>query len=496
MLLRGSVADLLSSEIQPSATTHRPWTVAALLLALAMAAMEMTVVSTAMPTVVGDLGGAEHYAWVFSAYMLTSTVTVPIYGKLADLYGRKPVMLAAIALFLLGSMASGQARTMTQLIGFRAVQGVGAGGMQPIALTIVGDIFTLEERAKMQGVFGAVWAIAGLVGPLLGGLIVGALSWRWVFYVNVPFGLLSAVILSFFHAEKLERHDHKLDVLGAVVLSGAIVALLLGVDSPFAAILLPLCVLLTGAFLFVETRVSEPLVPLRLFAQRTIATSSAIQSFAGGSMVGLVTFAPLYAQGVLGATPTQAGVAIAPMAIAWPIASAFSGRVLTRIGFRPLIRGGAVLITATAVAFAVCIANGAQLGTLRLLSALFGLGMGLSNTSLVIAVQSSVGFSQRGVATASTMFFRNIGGTIGVGVMGAVLARHLTSTGSDSTLVARMLGPERRNLDPNVLRESASGLAHGLVYAAWIIAAFAACSLVSALLFPAISHKSEPSAKA
>ena len=207
--------------------TNRPLTVAALLLALFMAAMEMTVVSTAMPTVVADLGGALHYAWVFTAYMLASTVTVPFYGKLADIYGRKPVMLVSLALFLFGSMASGQARTMEQLIVFRAIQGVGAGGMQPVAITIVGDIFKLEERARMQGVFGAVWGIAGLVGPLAGGLIVALLSWRWVFYVNVPFGLLSAVLLVVALHESIEKKKPSLDVLGALTLGGSVIALLL-----------------------------------------------------------------------------------------------------------------------------------------------------------------------------------------------------------------------------------------------------------------------------
>ena len=242
--------------------THRGLTVAGLVLALAMAAMEMTVVSTAMPTVVAELGGLQYYSWVTTAYMLTSTVTVPIYGKLADLHGRKPVMLVAMALFLLGSMASGQARSMEQLIVFRAIQGIGAGGMQPMALTIVGDIFNLEERAKMQGVFGAVWGIAGLAGPLLGGLIVATLSWRWVFYVNVPFGVVSAAVLTFSLVENVEKRKHGLDIAGAALLAGAVVALLLGTDGELPWVLLPASAVLTALFIVVEARAKEPILPL------------------------------------------------------------------------------------------------------------------------------------------------------------------------------------------------------------------------------------------
>ena len=473
-------------------TTHRPATVAALLLALFMAAMEMTVVSTAMPTVVAELGGALHYAWVFTAYMLTSTVTVPIYGKLADLHGRKPVMLVAMALFLLGSMASGQARTMEQLIAFRAVQGIGAGGMQPIALTVVGDIFNIEERAKMQGVFGAVWAIAGLIGPLLGGIIVATLSWRWIFYVNVPFGLVSAAVLSFSLVESIERRTHRLDIAGAVLLSAAVVALLLGADGHAPWVLLPASVVLIAMFIVVERRAKEPILPLQLFGQRIFAASSALSALGGGAMVGLVTFVPLYAQGVLGSTPTEAGSTIATMAVAWPVASAVSGRLMTKVGFRPLVIGGFFVVAASALGLTLAMSHGASPMALRIGSAMLGVGMGIANTPLVIAVQTSVGFSQRGVATSSTMFFRNIGGTLAVGVMGVVLARALLSgaarAAGGATLVARILGPERRTVDASVLASIAGDLSPGLVRVMWIVTALATGAAVVAWLFPTISR--------
>lgn len=477
-------------------TTHRPATVAALLLALFMGAMEMTVVSTAMPTVVAELGGALHYAWVFTAYMLTTTVTVPIYGKLADLHGRKPVMLVAMALFLLGSIASGQARTMTQLIVFRAIQGVGAGGLQPMALTIVGDIFNIEERAKMQGVFGAVWAIAGLVGPLLGGVIVATLSWRWIFYVNVPFGLVSAAVITFSLVETVEPRKHGLDVAGAVLLMGAVVALLLGTDGSAPWVLLPGSAVLTIAFLVVETRAKEPIVPLKLFAQRMLGTSSALSALAGGAMVGLITFVPLYAQGVLGSTPTDAGTTIAAMAVTWPFASAISGRLMKRLGVRALVILGFAVVAASSLAMTLSMAGGTSVSTLRIGAAFFGIGMGMSNTPLVIAVQASVGFSQRGVATASTMFFRNIGGTVAVGVMGVVLAGALLAGAArdvgGASLVARILGPERRGVEATVLAAISGDLTLGLTRVMWIVTALAMAAAAVSWLFPPLPTSDPP----
>lgn len=460
-----------------------------------MGAMEMTVVSTAMPTVVAELGGALHYAWVFSAYMLAVTVMVPIHGKLADLYGRKPVMLVSMLIFLVGSMASGQARTMTALIAFRAIQGVGAGGLQPIALTIVGDIFEVEERARMQGVFGAVWGIAGLAGPLLGGVIVDALSWRWVFYVNVPFGILSAVILSFSLTETIEKTRRQLDIAGAALLSLAVVTLLVGVEGLMPWLLLPVSAAFGVAFVVVEHRAEEPMLPPRLFMRRVLATSSALSIATGAAMIGILTFLPLYAQGVLGASPTEAGAAIAPMAIGWPIASAVSGRLIPRLGFRPLVRLGVTILALTTVGLALAISRGATGGELRLASALFGVGMGLSNTALVIAVQTSVSFGERGVATASTMFFRSIGGTIGVGVMGVVLARALmtnavTREAGGAELVARILGPDRETVATSVLEAVSADLQRGLAHVTWICVGLGVVAVITAWAFPRLEARS------
>src|SRR5436305_6599570 len=467
--------------------TNRPLTVISLLLSLSMAAMEMTVVSTAMPTVVGDLGGIHYYSWVFTAYLLTSTVTVPLYGKLADLYGRKPVLLAGIGVFLVGSMACGLAQSIGALIAFRAVQGLGAGAMQPTTLTIVGDIYNLEERARMQGVFGAVWGVAGLVGPLLGGIIVKSLSWRWVFFINVPAGIAAAVLLVVALHERVEHHRHSLDWLGAGVLTLGLTALLFGVHGgQGTAIGLPLAAISLVLFFFIERRSPEPVVPLDLFRQRAIGVATAAGALVGAGMISMVTYVPLYVQGVLGGSPTEAGSAITPMVIGWPIASAISGRALPRVGFRVLVRSGLVISAAAAAALALLLRPGVSLHVPQAMSAIFGVGLGLANTALLIAVQTSVEWRQRGVATASTMFARTIGGTLAVGVLGGILGAALRRDESIPEGAAdRLLGPGHgEGLGSSVLEALSASLQSGLGIIFWTIAGIALAACALRLLFP------------
>lgn len=465
--------------------THRPLTVVALLLGLFLAAMEMTVVSTAMPTAVGDLGGLHLYAWAFSAYMLTATVTVPIYGKLADLRGRKPVMLAGIGLFLLGSTACGQARSMEALVAFRALQGLGAGAIQPMALTIVGDLFDARERGRMQGIFGAVWGLAGLVGPLLGGAIVHWASWRWVFWLNVPLGLGCAAVLQAAYHERLEHRAHRLDVAGALLLAGAVLAVLLSTRARGAgAWALPAALGLAAAFALVERRAPEPLLPLDLLSHRVIGPASATGALMGAAMISTVTFVPLWVQSVLGGSPTEAGAAIAPMAVGWPLASAVSGRLLHRVGYRPLIRGGLAVTFAAACGLALLLRPGASPWLPRLLTAAYGVGMGLANTPTIIAVQTSVPWGRRGVATASTMFFRTIGGTVAVGVLGGVLASALAGGPASPEQVEQLLGPERGLLGPSLLASLAGALQGGMDRVFQATAAIAGLALLAGLSFP------------
>jgi EmrB/QacA subfamily drug resistance transporter len=469
--------------------------VTALFLSVFMAAMEFTVVSTAMPTVIGDLGGIQLYSWVFTAYMLASTVTVPIFGKLADLRGRKPVMLFGLALFLIGSMASGQARSMPQLIVFRGLQGLGAGAMQPIALTIVGDIFSVKERAKMQGLFGSVWGFAGLIGPLLGGLIVNHLSWRWVFYVNVPFGLASAAVLIVSLHEDIERHRHALDWGGVSLFTVACVALLLGAHGHEMAVVgLPVALIGFVLFFIVERRSPEPILPLELFRRRIMAVSSLSGALVGATMMASVTYIPLFVQGVLGRSPTEAGATLTPLVIGWPLASAIGSRLTLRSGFRVFVCGGLAIVAGASFFMAWALSRTTGLALPRLAMGLMGVGMGFANVAILLAVQTSVEWEQRGIATASTMFFRIMGGTVAIGVLGALLASSLSAVHSAPVGAANeLLGPQHgRGLPPEVLQPLAEALRGSLLSIFWLIAAIAVLAFISSLFFPAVRAPKEP----
>ncbi len=468
--------------------TSRPLTVVALLLGLFLAAMEMTVVSTAMPTVIGELGGLPLYAWAFAAYMLTATVTVPIHGKLADLHGRKPVLLAGIALFLLGSGGCGQARSMEALIAWRAVQGLGAGAIQPVTLTIVGDLFEVRERARMQGLFGAVWGVAGLVGPVLGGAIVRTLGWRWIFYVNVPFGVGSAAVLAAAYHERPERHPHRLDLAGAALLSASVVALLSAVRSRTAALVaIPSTAVALAIFVAVERRAAEPLLPLDLFRRPVMAVSSITGTLLGAAMLSMVTYVPLWVQSVLGLPPIAAGAAIAPMAIGWPLASTAAGRLLPRVGYRRLLLAGLATSALAGLGLASLLRPGARLVVPQVLTFAYGLGLGLANTPLLIAVQTSVPWNRRGVATASTMFFRTIGGTLSVGLLGGVLAHALARAGTAPDVAEKLLGPERASLAPADLAGAAAALQGAMGTVFWSVFAIAAIALLAAIRFPRVA---------
>ncbi len=393
------------------------------MLSMAMAAMEMTIVSTAMPTIIGELGGLSLYAWVVAVYLLTSTVSVPLYGKLADLFGRKPVLLFGIALFLGGSIACALARSMPLLIGARAVQGLGAGAMQPIALTVIGDLFNLRERGRIQPWFGAVWGVAGLAGPMLGGFLVKHFSWPYVFWINIPFGVAAMIVLSFALHEDVKRRLVKLDVAGAVLLTASVVALLIAIEGVASIPLLAVSVVLLAVFVRVERRAPEPVVPLDLFTGRLIGLSNLLSAVLGAVMIGVATYVPLYVQAIAKGTPTEAGAAIAPMVVAWPISAFFAGRILPRVGYRPLIIPGLVMVGLSTLALPFAARPEASPWALRIVSAAMGAGMGFANTALIIVVQSSVPWERRGIATASSMFSRTIGATLAVAAMGSLLSK-------------------------------------------------------------------------
>ena len=472
--------------------THRGLTVVGLVLALAMSALEATVVATAMPTVTAELGGIQYYSWVTNAYLIMSAISVPIFGKLSDLYGRKPILLAGIFIFLFGSIASGAATTMPLLIVFRALQGLGAGAMQPMPLTIIGDIFDLKERAKLQGLFGASWGVFGLVGPLIGGVIVEHVSWRWVFYMNIPFGIACITIIMFGLHENLAKKKPRLDILGAFLLAVTVTFLLLTVGrihEPKAWAWALATFACFATFVAVERRAEEPLFPLSMFQKRVISLAFLIGALNGGAMVGILTFVPLYIQGVLGGTPTQAGSSITPMLVAWPIASTVSGRLLAKYGFRPLVLAGTLFTVLAAILLPIAVTN-STFG-LRAVSGIFGLGMGLANTAFVIAVQTSVTTEQRGIATAGTVFFRTIGGAVAVGVMGGVLVAALAT---DKTLpldaASRALTREGiSSLGPEIAGRVGALLSGGLNTVFWMITALGCVAFIAALWFPDLKRK-------
>ncbi|HTK10029.1 MAG TPA: MDR family MFS transporter [Ktedonobacteraceae bacterium] len=401
----------------------------ALMLGMALTALDTTIVGTALPSIVGKLGGITLYSWIFSVYLLTSTVTIPIYGKLADIYGRKPLFLFGSLLFLLGSIACGAAQNMEQLILFRAIQGLGAGAVQPIVLTIIGDIFSLEERSRVQGLFSAVWGLSSIIGPAIGGVIVDSLSWRWVFYINIPFGLISVILLTISLHENVERKKHQLDYAGTLLLSGAIVALLFAVMQggiSWAWISLPSLALFAGMivlfwlFIVVEKRVSEPILPLTLFENRIISLSSIGGFILGVTLFGITSYIPLFVQGVKGGSATSAGIALGPFLLLWAMTSAVGGKVVIRYGYRVTAAVGAIVST---LGLLMVMLFRPETGSwfVVIAMALVGAGLGFLSLTYIISVQNAVPWNLRGVATASTQFFRTIGGTIGVAIMGAIL---------------------------------------------------------------------------
>lgn len=456
-----------------------------------MSAMEATVIGTAMPTVVGDLGGLLLYGWVGSSYLLASTVSVPLYGKLADLYGRRPVLVFGIVLFLIGSIWSGFASSIEILIVARILQGLGAGAIQPVTFTILGDLFALEERGRVQAFFGAVWAMAGAFGPIVGGVIVDTLSWHWVFWINVPFGIAAVIVLFAAYHERRVVRRVQLDWLGALLLTTGSVALLIAAQRTMPAIFLPLAIVLTVAFVFVERRAAEPVVPLEMVRERAVAIASGSAVLLGAAMSTAVTFLPLAIQGVMGRSPTDAGSALAPMLLAWPVASAVTSRTITRIGFRaPVLLGSAVTaLSLGTLAWATESASSdASLWPIRIAMAGLGFGMGFAMTALLLAVQTSVEADRRGVATALQLFSRSIGGALGVGALGAIFSAIVGESMSEET-VASLLDPHGGvAVDPAI----AASLAAGLSPLFRILAALGAANLVLVIFYPRTQPHTAP----
>jgi EmrB/QacA subfamily drug resistance transporter len=469
---------------------------------MAMVAIEATIVSTAMPQIVTQLGGLHLYSWVFSSFLLAQTAMTVVFGKLADLYGRKPIILIGIGIFLVGSVLAGFAWSMPAMIVFRLIQGVGAGAIQPVTLTIVGDLYPARERGKIQGYLASVWAISAVIGPMAGGLLIRDLSWSWIFWINVPIGVLSAFgFISFLHEH--ERHQRpSIDLAGAVLFTVAIGALMMaltdaGAGAEGRALIEVVLFVVCGALFVVhERRATEPMISFSLWSHRPIAACNVATVLSGMALMGLTTFLPMYVQGVLHRSPVVAGLALTMMMVGWPTGATFAARTFHRIGLRRTLVGGSVFLPLGAIAFALLgpdsTAVFAGVGSL-----VMGFGMGVVSVSSLILIQEIVQPMERGSATASNLFSRNLGSTLGAAIFGAVLNFGLSHYHGMSVTSEQL----RSVLDaaPGALTGSEvvrAALHHSLHLTFLSILVICAGAVVSVMVVPPIKLGQRPDVKA
>ncbi len=429
---------------------------ASVMLATALVALDSTIIATAVPSVVQDLGGFSQFPWLFSIYLLTQAVTVPLYGKFADVLGRRPVMFWGIAVFILGSVLCGAAWSMPVLIAARAVQGIGAGAIQPMSITIIGDLYTVEERARVQGYVASVWGVASVVGPTLGGVFSEYLDWRWIFFVNIPLGAVAAWMLFRNFSERIERTRHRVDYAGAALLTAGCSLIILGLleggvawawaSLPSVAIFVVGVVLLV-VFVLVERRAAEPVLPLWVFTRRTLIGGNLVAVVVGAVLMGLTSYLPTYAQGVLGAGALVAGFAVAALTVGWPISASLAGKIYLKIGFRDTALIGSVFVIAGGIMTTMLSAS-STIWEAAAAAFVLGLGLGLTASPTMVAVQSVVGWDRRGVVTATNMFSRSLGSAVGAAIFGAI---------ANATLASRFanppadVGPLPKSVDPTSL---------------------------------------------
>ena len=424
--------------------THREILIimSGLMTGLLLAALDQTIVSTALKMIVEDFNGLSHYSWVVTAYLLTSTASTPLYGKISDLYGRRPVYQFAIVIFLLGSFLAGAAASMEQLIIFRAIQGLGAGGLMALTFVIVGDIVSPRERGKYQGLFGAVWGLSSVAGPLLGGFfsdraeILGVSGWRWIFYINLPFGILALVVTSIvLHIPKVRR-EHKVDYPGAALVVAAVVSVLVGLSvlgpergwgDPLTVTSLALSVLIVILYVLWEKRAVEPIIPLSLFKSRTFSLTSIIGFIIGAGMFGAIIMLPLYLQIVQGASATEAGLKLIPLMIGILAVTITTGRIITKTGKYRIYP----ILGTFAMSLGMLLMAQLEVDTpywlLSIFALIIGAGLGASMQTIVIALQNDVEYKDLGIATSSNTFFRSLGGAFGTAIFGTILSQQVTS---------------------------------------------------------------------
>jgi EmrB/QacA subfamily drug resistance transporter len=409
----------------------RPFVIASVMASMFMIATEATIVSTAMPQIVAQLGGLRLYSWVFSSFLLTQTAMTVVFGKLADMYGRKPVMLAGIGMFLVGSILAGLAWSMPTLIAFRLVQGIGAGAVQPVALTIVADLYPVRERGKVQGYLASVWAISAIVGPMAGGVIIRNLSWAWIFWINVPIGIIAAAGFICFLKEGKTNQGRSIDIAGAVLFTTAVTTLMIALtEAEGSSVWIAAAVFCVSLFLFAvhEQRASNPIISFALWSRRAIAATNGVAVLASMALMGLTTFLPMYVQGVLQRSPVVAGLALTTLLVGWPAAATVAARTFVMFGLRRTMLAGCVLLPLGAVIFVVLTPDSSPI-TAAFGSLVMGCGMGLVSVTSLVMIQEIVPWSERGSATASNIFARNLGSTLGATVLGAVLNLGLSRSG-------------------------------------------------------------------
>ena len=405
-----------------------------LMAGMFLAALDQSIVGTALPRIVSDLGGLDHLSWVVTAYLLTSTASTPLWGKISDLYGRRPVFQVAIVIFLIGSILCGLSRNMPELIAFRALQGIGGGGLMAIAFAIIGDIIPPRERGRYQGYFGAVFGVSSVAGPLLGGWFTDGPGWRWIFYINLPVGAAALVVTTIALKLPVARREHTIDYAGAALIVASVSSLLLylnwagdayGWTAPFPLGLLAAFVLLSGLFVLAEARAVEPIIPLRLFRDAVFRIGNAFAFLSAVAMFSALIFLPLYLQGVLGMSPTRSGLAMLPVIVGLFASSIGSGQIITRTGrykIYPVIGAAIVLV---ALLLLSRIEPDTPYRELAIYAFVFGVGLGFTMQTIVVAVQNAVEMRDMGVATSSVTFFRSLGGAVGAAICGAVLGIRL-----------------------------------------------------------------------